>query len=135
MDWGQSARRVDQKIFCILTFNLTLTSPAGPSTETGEVSAQREWSAEGDSKASIRLLPPRLAYLRTAVAADIGLPANEQSMPGTDVARSLSRRELVILRTLTEGASNKIIAQISAERVDIEGGGGKPKWIEAICCR
>ena len=28
-----------------------------------------------------------------------------------DVVRSLSRRELVILRTLTEGASNKIIAR------------------------
>ena len=32
-------------------------------------------------------------------------------MPGGDVLRSLSRRELVILRTLTEGASNKIIAR------------------------
>jgi DNA-binding NarL/FixJ family response regulator len=32
-------------------------------------------------------------------------------MPGNDVARSLSRRELVILHTLTEGASNKIIAR------------------------
>jgi DNA-binding NarL/FixJ family response regulator len=66
-------------------------------------------SAERDSKASIRLLPPRLADLRTAVA--IGLPANEQSMPGTDVVRNLSRRGLVILRTLTDGASNKIIAR------------------------
>ena len=90
---------------------LVLTSPAGPSMETGGVSAQRELSAEGDSKPSNLLLHPRLADLRTAVAADIGLPANEQLMPGTDVARSLSRRELVILRTLTEGASNKIIAR------------------------
>jgi len=38
-------------------------------------------------------------------------PAGEQLMPGNDVARSLSRRELVILRTLTEGAANKIIAR------------------------
>jgi two-component system nitrate/nitrite response regulator NarL len=38
-------------------------------------------------------------------------PAGDQQMPGNDVARSLSRRELVILRTLTEGASNKIIAR------------------------
>ncbi len=32
-------------------------------------------------------------------------------MLGNDVVRGLSRRELVILRTLTEGASNKIIAR------------------------
>ena len=38
-----------------------------------------------------------------------GLQANGQ--PGDEVVRSLSRRELVILRTLTEGASNKIIAR------------------------
>ena len=30
--------------------------------------------------------------------------------PAGDVVRNLSRRELVILRTLTEGASNKVIA-------------------------
>ena len=90
---------------------MALTSPAGPSTETGGVAAQRELSAEGDGKASIRLFPPRLADFRSATAADLGSPVNEQSMPGNDVARSLSRRELVILRTLTEGASNKIIAR------------------------
>jgi two-component system, NarL family, nitrate/nitrite response regulator NarL len=45
----------------------------------------------------------------------LALPADET--PGTsnggtagDVVRGLSRRELVILRTLTEGASNKVIA-------------------------
>ena len=38
-----------------------------------------------------------------------GLPASGE--PGDEVVRSLSRRELVILRTLTEGASNKIIAR------------------------
>ena len=37
--------------------------------------------------------------------------ASEQPTPGNEVVRSLSRRELVILRTLTEGASNKIIAR------------------------
>ena len=48
-------------------------------------------------------------------AALVALPAAET--PGTsnggpagDVVRDLSRRELVILRTLTEGASNKVIA-------------------------
>jgi two-component system nitrate/nitrite response regulator NarL len=84
---------------------MALTSPPGG------VAAQRELSAEGDGKASIRLFPPRLADFRSATAADLGSPANEQSIPGNDVARSLSRRELVILRTLTEGASNKIIAR------------------------
>ena len=43
------------------------------------------------------------------------LSANETSgtsnaCPADDVVRNLSRRELVILRTLTEGASNKVIA-------------------------
>ena len=37
--------------------------------------------------------------------------AQASGQPGDDVVRSLSRRELVILRTLTEGASNKIIAR------------------------
>jgi two-component system nitrate/nitrite response regulator NarL len=68
---------------------------------------QRELSAEGNGKTSIRLLPPRLEDFRNVIS----LPANEQSMPGNEVIRSLSRRELVILRTLTEGASNKIIAR------------------------
>jgi two-component system nitrate/nitrite response regulator NarL len=67
----------------------------------------RELSAEGNGKTSIRLLPPRLEDFRSVIS----LPANEQSMPGNEVVRSLSRRELVILRTLTEGASNKIIAR------------------------
>jgi len=84
---------------------MALTSPPGG------VAAQRELSAEGEGKASIRLFPPRLADFHSATAADLGSPANGQSMPGNDVARSLSRRELVILRTITEGASNKIIAR------------------------
>jgi two-component system nitrate/nitrite response regulator NarL len=86
---------------------MALTSMAGPSRETGAVAAQRELSAEDDDKTSIRLLPPMLGDFRSAIS----LPANEQSMPGNEVIRNLSRRELVILRTLTEGASNKIIAR------------------------
>ena len=85
---------------------MALTSRFGPSIETGGVAAQRELSAEGDGKASIRLLP-RVEDFRSVIS----LPANERSMPGNDVIRGLSRRELVILRTLTEGASNKIIAR------------------------
>ena len=38
---------------------MALTSPPGPSIETGGVAAQRELSAEGDGKASIRLFPPQ----------------------------------------------------------------------------
>ena len=74
-----------------------------------EVAAQGEFSVEGRN-ASIQLFPPRLADLRWS-AGDLRAPAGEQAMPGNEVVRSLSRRELVILRTLTEGASNKIIAR------------------------
>jgi two-component system nitrate/nitrite response regulator NarL len=85
---------------------MALTSSAGPLLETCGVAAQRELSAEGDGKAGIRLLP-RLEDFRSVIS----LPANEQSMPDYEVIKSLSRRELAILRTLTEGASNKIIAR------------------------
>ena len=48
-------------------------------------------------------------------AAPLALPATETSAtsnegPTDDVVRNLSRRELAILRNLTEGASNKMIA-------------------------
>ena len=82
---------------------MALTSPAG--RETGEVTVL---SADNDRTANIQLFPPRLADMRSA---EFRASAGEQQMPGNDVARSLSRRELVILRTLTEGASNKIIAR------------------------
>ena len=83
---------------------MALTSPAGP--ETGVVAVRL--SADNDRTANIQLFPPRLADMRSP---EFRAPAGEQLMPGNDVARSLSRRELVILRTLTEGASNKIIAR------------------------
>lgn len=82
---------------------MALTSPAGP--ETGEVVVNGALSADNDRTANIQLFPPRLADMRSP---EFRAPASE---PGNDVARSLSRRELVILRTLTEGASNKIIAR------------------------
>ena len=82
---------------------MALTSPAG--SETGEVTVL---SADNDRTANIQLFPPRLADTRSP---EFRASAGEQQMPGNDVARSLSRRELVILRTLTEGASNKIIAR------------------------
>jgi two-component system, NarL family, nitrate/nitrite response regulator NarL len=76
---------------------MALTSPAGPALAAGE----------GDAS---ELFPRRLLDMRPrALQASEGMQASEQS--GDDVVRSLSRRELVILRTLTEGASNKIIAR------------------------
>jgi two-component system nitrate/nitrite response regulator NarL len=84
---------------------MALNSLAG--RESSEVAAQGELSV---ATASIQLFPPRLADLR-CLAGDSHAPASEQPTPGNDVVRSLSRRELVILRTLTEGASNKIIAR------------------------
>ena len=85
---------------------MALASLAGQ--ESIEVAAQSELSV--DRTASIQLFPPRLADLRR-FAGDFRAPASEQPTPGNEVVRSLSRRELVILRTLTEGASNKIIAR------------------------
>ena len=81
-------------------------SPAGP--ETGVVAVATELLADNDRTANIQMFPPRLADMRSP---EFRVPASEQQMQGNDVARSLSRRELVILRTLTEGASNKIIAR------------------------
>jgi two-component system nitrate/nitrite response regulator NarL len=77
-----------------------LASALGPSPTLHD----GDLSADGDNKASIELFPRRPSELRSN-----GLHASEQ--PGDDFVRSLSRRELVILRTLTEGASNKIIAR------------------------
>ena len=77
---------------------MAATSPAGPAPANGEGAAS--------SETSIELFPRRLTDMRSTAN---GLQANGQ--PGDDVVKSLSRRELVILRTLTEGASNKIIAR------------------------
>src|SRR6478736_426591 len=78
---------------------MALTSPSG--SETGEVTVL---SADNDRTANIQLFPPRLADMRSP---EFRASVGEQLMPGNDVARSLSRRELVILRTLTEGASSR----------------------------
>jgi two-component system nitrate/nitrite response regulator NarL len=56
-------------------------------------------------------LPPLLQPQWSGPYAGPRAPAGEQQIPGNDIARSLSRRELVILRTLTEGTSNKIIGR------------------------
>jgi two-component system nitrate/nitrite response regulator NarL len=89
---------------------MALTSPAGPSTVTGERAGPISLPADSGGNGSIQLFPRRLADLRSP-AADSGSQMGGQPMPGDEVLRSLSRRELVILRTLTEGASNKIIAR------------------------
>ena len=85
---------------------MVLASLAG--RESSEVATRSELSV--DLTPTIQLFPPRLADLRR-FAGDSHAPASEQPAPGNEVVRSLSRRELVILRTLTEGASNKIIAR------------------------
>ena len=85
---------------------MVLASLAG--RESSEVAAQSELSV--DPTPTIQLFPPRLADLRR-FAGDSHALASDQPTPGNEVVRSLSRRELVILRTLTEGASNKIIAR------------------------
>ncbi len=82
------------------------TSPATP-TEIGELAQEASGSSDGNGATSIQLFPPRLTDMRSLAA----VAGSEQGMNGNDVVRSLSRRELVILRTLTEGASNKIIAR------------------------
>lgn len=71
-----------------------LISPAGPAPALGEGDASPE--------TNVGLFPRR-----PDTRSSNGLQAAEQD----DVVKSLSRRELVILRTLTEGASNKIIAR------------------------
>jgi two-component system nitrate/nitrite response regulator NarL len=76
---------------------MAATSPAGPAPANGEGAASSE---------TIELFPRRLTDMRSTAN---GLPASGE--PGDEVVKSLSRRELVILRTLTEGASNKIIAR------------------------
>ena len=79
---------------------------------TREFEATRASSGNGGYKAIAEL--PRHSE-GPLPAPLLALPAAET--PGTsnggsagDVVRDLSRRELVILRTLTEGASNKVIA-------------------------
>ena len=64
----------------------------------------------GDYKTSQELYPAELADLRSLTTV---LEPAEQSAPSprTTPVESLSRREFLILRTLTEGASNKIIAR------------------------
>jgi two-component system, NarL family, nitrate/nitrite response regulator NarL len=82
------------------------------SHSTREFEATSASSGNGGYKAIAE--PPRHLEVLSP-AALVALPAAET--PGTsnggpagDVVRNLSRRELIILRTLTEGASNKVIA-------------------------
>ena len=76
---------------------MAATSPAGAAPAIGEGATSSE---------TIELFPRRLTDMRSTAN---GSPASGE--PGDEVVKSLSRRELVILRTLTEGASNKIIAR------------------------
>ena len=101
--WSRSANRS-----CILTFSKwSSLRRRGRRLAKSQLKAS---SRRNDRMASIQLFPPRLADYAVASQRSRA-PASEQPTPGNDVVRSLSRRELVILRTLTEGASNKIIAR------------------------
>ena len=65
--------------------------------------------AQADEPQAPRPVDPRPPYLvQSAPAASQSRPASE---PAGDPSIALSRRETAILRTLTEGASNKIIAR------------------------
>ncbi len=86
---------------------MVLTSLAG--RESSEVAAQSELSADAARPPFSCFRPGLQTY--GGLAGNSHAPASEQPTPGNEVVRSLSRRELVILRTLTEGASNKIIAR------------------------
>ena len=72
---------------------MAATSPEAPVAPAGD-----------GNETTIELFPSRPA------GNSFGLVSNGQA-GNDDVVKSLSRRELVILRTLTEGASNKIIAR------------------------
>ena len=80
------------------------------SHSTREFEAISAFPGSGGYKAIAK--PPRHSEVLSP-AALVALPAAERTSnraPAGDVVRDLSRRELVILRTLTEGASNKVIA-------------------------
>jgi two-component system nitrate/nitrite response regulator NarL len=64
-----------------------------------------------DGYRAIAQLPPHSEVLSPAALVALPTAATAGTSNGDgDVVRALSRRELVILRTLTEGASNKMIA-------------------------
>jgi two-component system, NarL family, nitrate/nitrite response regulator NarL len=66
-------------------------------------------AATADDPQAPRPVDPQTPYLvQSAPAASQSRPASE---PAGDPSIALSRREMAILRTLTEGASNKIIAR------------------------
>lgn len=52
-----------------------------------------------------------LPHLESVAAATCERVAGDESLPGGGLGRGLSSRELAILRTLMEGASNKVIAR------------------------
>jgi two-component system, NarL family, nitrate/nitrite response regulator NarL len=84
-----------------------LAQVAVQSHPTLEFEATDASPGNGGYKAIAEL--PRHSEVLSPVAL-VALPAAEETSNGGDVVRGLSRRELIILRTLTEGASNKVIA-------------------------
>jgi len=86
-----------------------MTQRAAGSQGLGKVGIVAATGFQGDEQQSARSAGPRQPYLvQSASATSPSHPANE---PSGDANIALSRREMAILRTLTEGASNKIIAR------------------------
>ena len=86
-----------------------MTQSAAGSQGLGEAGIVVAKGYQADEQPAARPAEPREPYLvQSASATSPSRPANE---PPGDPNIALSRREMVILRTLTEGASNKIIAR------------------------
>jgi len=86
-----------------------MTQRAGGSQGLGEAGIEVAAGYKADEPQAPRAMDPQLPYLvQSAPAASQSRPASEST---GDPSIALSRRETVILRTLTEGASNKVIAR------------------------
>jgi len=92
----------------LILLGKTVMSPFRTIAST-ETSSQGEVNARTEAANAISQLPNNPGFGDNAPD---GLPGeNSASESPGDVERGLSRRELLILRSLTEGASNKVIAR------------------------
>jgi two-component system nitrate/nitrite response regulator NarL len=88
---------------------IATTQRAAGTQGLGEAGIVAATGCQADEQQAPRLAEPRQPYLVPSTStASPSHPANE---PSGDPNIALSRREMAILRTLTEGASNKIIAR------------------------
>ena len=88
---------------------MTQRQAGAPALCAGDIGIAAAAGYRADEPQALRPEEPRPPYLvQSAPAASRPRPASE---PAGDPNIALSRREMAILRTLTEGASNKIIAR------------------------